>query len=188
MNGPGTNFILFCFLAFIAFWITAAAWAAKTRARMLHQWRMIGFIVFGTLIYVFRDRLAAHQGPLLWPHSVASELAGDVLALGGLSILIWARILLGVNWSSEVEIQPGHRLIREGPYALVRHPIYTGVLMMILGLAMDVGHLTWLLLFLVCLLGLYLKSRQEEALLTRHFPDEYPAYRAGTKSLIPWLF
>src|SRR6185436_17634885 len=100
---------------------------------------------------------------------------------------IWARTVLGGNWSSSVTFKENHELIERGPYRLVRHPIYTGILTMTLGTAIVAGRVAaWLgLVFFFVLL--WLKSRKEEELLTKHFPEAYPAYKARTKALIPFL-
>jgi len=77
--------------------------------------------------------------------------------------------------------------MRTGPYRLVRHPIYTGLLLMCLGTAVDIGRVRgWLGLGLV-FIGFWVKLRQEEKLLLRHFPDTYPAYRKEVKALIPFV-
>ena len=81
----------------------------------------------------------------------------------------------------------GHELIRRGPYRLVRHPIYTGLLVMALGTALDVGQLRcWLALPLMAAAFL-IKLRQEEKLLLQHFPQEYPIYKRQVKALVPFV-
>jgi protein-S-isoprenylcysteine O-methyltransferase Ste14 len=113
------------------------------------------------LIYLFCHGLAPRAGMELWPHTLAAGIAGDIVALAGLVIVLWARTALGGNWSSTVVIKENHEFVTRGPYAVVRHPIYGGVLLMILGLAIDYGHLAWFVVFCCCLVGLSFKAQFE---------------------------
>ena len=100
---------------------------------------------------------------------------------------IWARRTLGDNWSSEVAFKQGHELVKTGPYRFVRHPIYTGLLLMCLGTAVVVGQLHSWLGFPFSCAGFWFKLKQEETLLLRHFPDDYPAYQKQVKALMPFV-
>jgi hypothetical protein len=91
------------------------------------------------------------------------------------------------NWSATVTFKQGHELVQAGPYRFVRHPIYTGILLMILSSAIVQGRLQSWLGFLIMCAGFWIKLKQEESLMLRHFPDEYPAYRARVKALVPFL-
>jgi len=124
----------------------------------------------------------------LWPYGQPLLSLAYVLMVAGLVTLIWARITLGTNWSSTVTFREGHELIERGPYRFVRHPIYTGVLLMIAGTATVLDNISSLLALAVCFLGHWWKLRQEEALLTKHFPDTYRDYMSRTKALIPFIF
>jgi protein-S-isoprenylcysteine O-methyltransferase Ste14 len=105
----------------------------------------------------------------------------------GLWVTIWSRRTLGGNWSSEVAFKQGHELVKTGPYRFVRHPIYTGLILMCLGTAGEVGQLhSWLGFLLLCA-GFWIKLMQEETLLLRHFPDEYPTYQKQVKALVPFV-
>jgi protein-S-isoprenylcysteine O-methyltransferase Ste14 len=123
-----------------------------------------------------------------WPDTLALRITGDVTVLIGLIIALWARIILGGNWSASVTFKENHELIERGPYRFVRHPIYTGILLMILGTAIISGRAGPFLALIICFLVYWQKLRQEEALLTRHFPETYPGYKSRTKALIPFLF
>ena len=103
----------------------------------------------------------------------------------GLLVTLWARWTLAGNWSSDVTFKQGHELIRRGPYRFVRHPIYTGLLMMCLGTAIEIGHSR--LAGLLVAAAFWIKLKQEERLLLRHFPDEYPAYQKQVKAIVPFL-
>jgi protein-S-isoprenylcysteine O-methyltransferase Ste14 len=111
---------------------------------------------------------------------------GAPVCVAGLCVAIWSRWTLAGNWSSNVQFKEGHQLIRKGPYRLVRHPIYTGILVMCVAPAVQFGQLHCWLGFLVIGVGLWIKLKQEEAVMMQHFP-EYSAYRKEVKALVPFL-
>jgi protein-S-isoprenylcysteine O-methyltransferase Ste14 len=100
---------------------------------------------------------------------------------------MWARGVLGSSWSIGPQVGGDRRLRTRGPYAITRHPIYTGVLGMLVGTAIAVGGGVALVLIGVGLVALETKIRMEEPLLVAQFPNEYPAYRARVPQLIPGL-
>jgi protein-S-isoprenylcysteine O-methyltransferase Ste14 len=112
---------------------------------------------------------------------------GASICVLGLLVTLWARWTLGGNWSSAVTFKQGHELIRTGPYRLVRHPIYTGLLVMALGTALDFGQLRCWLAVPVMAVAFWIKLKQEEKLLLRHFPEEYPIYKRQVKALVPFV-
>jgi protein-S-isoprenylcysteine O-methyltransferase Ste14 len=123
----------------------------------------------------------------LWGETVAVGFGGDVITLLGVGVVMWARIVLGGNWSGNVAIKEDHELIESGPYAYARHPIYSGFLLMGLGSAMIYGGLGGFIFLAAAALGLWVKAMQEERLLARHFPADYAPYRARVKALIPFV-
>jgi protein-S-isoprenylcysteine O-methyltransferase Ste14 len=96
-------------------------------------------------------------------------------------------VVLGGNWSGRVTFKENHELIQRGPYRFVRHPIYSGLLLMVLGTAVVLNRAGPFLGFVIYFAALGVKLRQEEALMTRHFPETYPPYKARTKALIPFI-
>jgi protein-S-isoprenylcysteine O-methyltransferase Ste14 len=116
------------------------------------------------------------------------DVIADGLAITGLAVLLWARVTLGSNWSGSVVFKENHELVTRGPYAFVRHPIYTGLLTMVLGDVIFSGVVGGIVWFVILFMLLWLKSRAEESLMTRHFPAEYPAYRGRVKALVPFVF
>lgn len=122
-----------------------------------------------------------------YPNRWTNIIGLTVCALG-VALAIWARRTLGRNWSGRVMVQQEHHLIEEGPYRFIRHPIYAGVLLSMLGSALVVGCVFSFAYLLLSVFGLFRKSRQEETLLTRQFPDNYPGYMQRTKMFIPYLF
>jgi len=121
----------------------------------------------------------------------SSDLAGQIgllITFLGVAFAIWARLQLGGNWSGSVTIKQGHTLIRRGPYTIVRHPIYTGFLFAILGVAIIVGEFRALFGTGVLFLALWLKSSIEERFMLEQFDGEYRQYQSQVKALIPYIF
>jgi protein-S-isoprenylcysteine O-methyltransferase Ste14 len=150
--------------------------------------------------------LTAYKGPttlggfLLWcpglpgvwhlaltPHTDLAQAVGAVVCVLGLLVAIWSRRTLAGNWSSDVTFKQGHELIEAGPYRFVRHPINTGILLMCFGQAIASSRLhSWVGFPILCI-GFWIKLRQEESLMLRHFPNEYPSYRKRVKALVPFI-
>jgi protein-S-isoprenylcysteine O-methyltransferase Ste14 len=124
---------------------------------------------------------------LLVPRADWALAAGVAVCVSGLFVTIWARRTLAGNWSSDVTFKQGHELVRSGPYRFARHPIYTGLLFMFLGAAIEIGRLRCFLGIAVVLIGFWIKLKQEERLLLRHFPDAYPAYQKQAKAIVPFI-
>jgi protein-S-isoprenylcysteine O-methyltransferase Ste14 len=119
------------------------------------------------------------------PQSLWVEYAGFALTLAGCLFAIWARVVLGGNWSSQITLQQGHSLIEEGPYTLARHPIYLGFVLAFVGTVLVVGEVRALFGLVLILVRLAWKMSQEEKLMLQAFPSEYPEYRRRVKALIP---
>jgi protein-S-isoprenylcysteine O-methyltransferase Ste14 len=126
-------------------------------------------------------------GALPGANSAAAAWLGVVACANGLAFGIWSRRTLGDDWSRDVELKRGHRLVVRGPYSLVRHPIYTAQLLMALGSAISFGTWPGYAAVASFYVGFRVKLAQEEELLLRSFPDEYPEYRAKVKALVPWV-
>jgi protein-S-isoprenylcysteine O-methyltransferase Ste14 len=130
-------------------------------------------------------------GPLGW-HILPSDPETFFLGLGmltaGLAFAIWARVHLGRNWSGIVTIKVDHELIRSGPYRLVRHPIYTGILFGILGTAIAFGVVRGFVALAFYALAFEIKLHREEVWLTREFGEAYRAYQHDVKGLIPFVW
>jgi len=112
---------------------------------------------------------------------------GIALFAAGLAFAVWARVHIGRNWGTPMMQKDETELATGGPYRLVRHPIYTGVLVGGIGTAVA---LNWLWLIAVALAGIYFiySATAEERHLTEQFPDTYPAYKRSTRMLLPFIF
>jgi protein-S-isoprenylcysteine O-methyltransferase Ste14 len=122
------------------------------------------------------------------PLSMAVMMAALAVEALGLALAVWARRTLGKHWSGKITIKVGHELIRSGPYGLVRHPIYTALLMIYGGTAVVFGEMHSLLGFVLAVLAYVRKIRLEEANLARGFGESYAAYRAETKALVSGIY
>jgi protein-S-isoprenylcysteine O-methyltransferase Ste14 len=187
------QFVALCWLILVLFWIVSAfsLKPAKERpSRGSHLATACLLIIF----FLFLAGINSLKPGLLrlntrfWPDTPALRIISDVIVLTGLIIALWARTVLGGNWSGSPTFRENHELIERGPYRFVRHPIYTGILLMILGTAIISGRTTPFLALIICFLIYWQRLRQEEVLLTKHFPETYPAYKSRTKALIPFLF
>jgi protein-S-isoprenylcysteine O-methyltransferase Ste14 len=112
--------------------------------------------------------------------------AGLVLVIGGVFLAVWARHMLGRNWSVAPQLKHEHELIQSGPYRHVRHPIYSGLLLAFLGTTVMIGEWRALLAFAIVLASFAHKYRVEERMLQRHFGEGYRQYAARTGALLPW--
>jgi protein-S-isoprenylcysteine O-methyltransferase Ste14 len=123
---------------------------------------------------------------------VVGALWARVLGLAVLAastvFTLWARFSLGTMWSMAPQVKGDHRLRTHGPYAVTRHPIYTGLLGMMLGATLLSGIGQWIVLFPIGLILFEVKIRMEEHLMLATFPEEYPRYRRQVPQLVPGLF
>jgi protein-S-isoprenylcysteine O-methyltransferase Ste14 len=183
-----TRLVVFCWIAIVAVWMILALSVKRTKERQPLFSRLIYLML--TVVVVVLLNVGVRKVNLtrsVLPHTLAIAILADLLVLAGFIISVWARIVLGRNWSARVTLKEDHQLIQRGPYRFVRHPIYSGLLVMILGTAVLVGRVSGFLALLICLCGFWIKLRQEEALLTGRLPG-YSEYMARTKALVPFLF
>lgn len=119
--------------------------------------------------------------------SIGVQLVSIILTIVGLITAIVARRTISDNWSGHIEIKKDHKLITTGVYSYVRHPIYTGLFLMSLG-TLILSQTILAIIFFLAIVGVFtFKLTQEEKLLMKHFPKEYPAYKKRTKALIPFI-
>jgi protein-S-isoprenylcysteine O-methyltransferase Ste14 len=173
--------------AFTVYWFGSALCVKRIQRSEPHHQRIMRFILT-TFCAALLISPRFGPGPLGWtllPPSKTTFFTGAAVLLAGLGFAIWARLHLGAYWSAMVAVKEGHRLIRTGPYRLVRHPIYSGILTGLLGTAVAVGQLRALIAAALLIAIYYRKSQDEEHLLAEEFVDEYPAYRNEVGALIP---
>lgn len=119
-------------------------------------------------------------------HSNVVGFAGLALAVAGAALAIWARVLLGANWSLSVQRKQEHALITSGPYAKVRHPLYTGLLVAFASNVLTVGDVRGLFAWALLFVAFWMKLRKEEQLLLDLFGAEYRTYMNRMGTLLPW--
>jgi protein-S-isoprenylcysteine O-methyltransferase Ste14 len=122
------------------------------------------------------------------PKTTGSSYAGLAITVAGLGLSVWARFQIGRNWSGLIHVKEGHQLMRAGPYAIVRHPIYSGFMLATLGTAIAFGEISGLIAFVMILAAWGYKSRLEETAMIEHFGAEYETYRREVKGLIPFVW
>ena len=183
--------ILICWIVFLLYWFVSWSSVKPTQERIWgggrFRWIIIGIVMIVLFTKIFGLTIPFLTISLISP-SVLLSVASVILVIVGLVIALVARRTLAGNWSKDVDVKVDHELITTGIYRYVRHPIYTGVLLMGLGSVLMIGTTNVLLVFLAMLGFFWFKARQEEKLLTKHFPKEYPAYKNHTKALIPFVW
>jgi protein-S-isoprenylcysteine O-methyltransferase Ste14 len=179
-----------CWGTVAAVWIAGAIYnasqgpRARTRAAALTRVPILIVVLSAWLLF----RLV--PGPD-W-HSVTVEtlwvrVPGLVILVCSTVFTIWARAALGTMWSGAPTVKAGHRLRTDGPYGVTRHPIYTGLLGMVLGTSLLAGVGHWLVIFPLAVLFAELRIHTEERLMLQTFPEAYPSYRRRVPQLVPGL-
>ncbi len=170
-------------VAFWIYWLVAAFSMKKGRLSLGRELR-IRVLIFVLALLLIRVGAFRNRGLNSDPWRAA---LGLVLFGVGLGFAIWARGHIGRNWGTPMSRKDDPELVTSGPYRLVRHPIYTGILVAGIGTAVA---LSWSWLIAVVLAGVYFiySATVEERYLTEQFPDTYPTYRRSTKMLVPFIF
>jgi protein-S-isoprenylcysteine O-methyltransferase Ste14 len=186
MIAPLTVVVVLWIIWMIGWWLSAR-WTTTTveRGSASSHFSHSIFIWAAAFLLITRSRVI---GPLLRPIMPEKSWAGWLgvaLVAIGLGFAVWARVHLGRLWSAAVTLKSGHAVVRSGPYAIVRHPIYSGLLLAIIGTALARDNWAGLLAFVLAAVGLTVKLRQEERLLVEHLGAEYELYREQIPALLP---
>ena len=182
------QFIALCYAIFLTYWIVAAFSTKRTAEKPAwsHSWLIRGAAA-ALLAFLSRRTAPGSANQVLWGYTPAIGAVAMALTALGLAVLVWARATLAGNWSADVVFKEDHELIERGPYRYVRHPIYSGVILMALGCVLWWGTTIAVAVAVVLPVVLWLKLSQEERLLTRHFPEAYPRYKSRVKALVPFV-
>jgi protein-S-isoprenylcysteine O-methyltransferase Ste14 len=169
--------------AFWGYWLVAGFSTKRGHISWANELRIRALIVILTIILI---RFGAFRGQSVNTDPWRAVL-GLVLFALGLGFAIWARVHIGRNWGTPMSRKDEPELVITGPYHLVRHPIYAGVLLAGLGTAVA---LSWFWLIATVLAGVYFiySAIVEERYMARQFPEAYPAYRRSTRMFIPFIF
>jgi protein-S-isoprenylcysteine O-methyltransferase Ste14 len=192
--------IIGCWAVFFLFILVGALFTKRTTERQSVEGRLAYGIPMVLAIVLLMNGIGGlpEQGMesrhllislnvTLLPVTTAVAAIGSVLVVLGLLLGLWARVTLGSNWSGSVTFKEDHKLIQKGPYALVRHPIYSAFLLMYLGTAIAAGTLGGFIGFPLLFLSCWIKLQQEESLMVKHFEETYLEYRRRVKALIPFV-
>jgi protein-S-isoprenylcysteine O-methyltransferase Ste14 len=174
-------------IAWVVSWILAAFWANRTEKRVI-TWETALYriaILAGAVLLFPGTARRLHLYPL-WHVGFAGAYALALLALAGLLFTWWARVHLGRLWSGSITRKEGHHVVDTGPYGLVRHPIYTGVIFALFATAAAQATVTALAGAALITFGFWLKARIEERFLTNELgADTYGAYCRRVPMLVP---
>jgi protein-S-isoprenylcysteine O-methyltransferase Ste14 len=167
---------------FWSYWLISALGAKQTKRTVGRDRIRLGGLTVIALVVMLR----VLRGGRLAVHSLALGVIGAALVATGITLAIWARVHLGRNWGMPMTERAEPELVTSGPYALVRHPIYTGLILGVFGTAL-VNNLTDLVVAVAVAAYFYYSAKVEERNLAVTFPSTYPSYQAGTKMLIPFV-
>jgi protein-S-isoprenylcysteine O-methyltransferase Ste14 len=174
-------------LILITYWAISAFGNKRsvyTQPRIQRLVYLFGFLL--VMFLIFHTQALEFQ---IFRRTIFTQIAGIILCADGIAFAIWARRVLGTNWSGVVTLKENHELIRRGPYRIVRHPIYTGIVLAALGTVLaTVPTVQGPLCVLAIIIGFRLKSLKEEELMIRQFPDAYPAYKREVRAIIPFVY
>jgi protein-S-isoprenylcysteine O-methyltransferase Ste14 len=174
-------------LGFGIYWAVSARQSGLAETTEANRFRALRF---GILVTTFVLLLAPWLGFSFlntgaYPDSFAVRWVGAVLTTAGIALAISARRHLVTNWSDKVELKVDHQLIRSGPYAYLRHPIYSGVLLGVAGTALEIGMVRGGVAFCLLLSSYAIKARKEESVLAGKFGDEFREHQRNTGFLFP---
>jgi len=186
MNAMTICSSLWC--AWLLIWLLWALRGKRTQQRESVSSRLsyavMNFVGFWLMFFdVAQPWLRARlYAPNVWTNSL-----GIAITAAGLAFAIWARAYLGTNWSGAVTVKVGHELVRTGPYRWVRHPIYSGMVLAMLGTALVRHQVRGVIAVVLSYIGFKIKSRIEEATMSATFGAAYADYSSTTGAILPRL-
>jgi protein-S-isoprenylcysteine O-methyltransferase Ste14 len=177
-----------CWLVYVAVWfITANYNKSRAPAQRQRSWYGTGLIPIVIISAAVRLAVPHADWQSVTFYAPWARFLGLAILLAATALTLCARFALGLMWTSGPAVLEGHQLRTGGPYALTRHPIYTGMLGMVLGTMLVAGAGPWIVVFPVTLTLIEFKIRIEERFMTGEFPGEYPRYRKRVPQLMPGL-
>ena len=174
-------------LLWVVFWVTwiVAAVHAKRDVAGSRRFLLARLLVVVAVVALVRFNILETRAVFRTPPAL--QYAGIALLVCGLALALWARAYLGTNWGTPMSVKADPELVTTGPYSRVRHPIYTGIILAMLGTACAAG-IPWLV-GAVALAGFFVYSATvEERAMAQLFPATYPEYRRTTRMLVPFVF
>jgi protein-S-isoprenylcysteine O-methyltransferase Ste14 len=189
MKTPFTVVAYWSWAVLLAVWLPGYLTVKKTsHAPSLGFQIPTSVLLLVCFVLLFNPRGFGLQAQLT-PQTEIFGWIGVAIDLLGIAFAIWARIVLGRNWSGLIMgVKEGHELVQKGPYAIVRHPIYTGFLLAIFGTTLTLGTFASYVGFVAGAIALVTRIGLEERLMREQFGDSHDAYRRRTKKLIPFVW
>ena len=174
-------------IVFVLYWIVSAIRTRDTLQTESSASRYaILLIEIAGFVLLFRHSAGVgFLGERFMDRTLASAIIGSILSWVGIGLAIWARYHLAEYWSARITIKQGHQLIRTGPYARLRHPIYSGIILAAIGSAVVIDQWRCVLGVCLVLIGYCIKARKEETMLTQQFGDAFREHQKQTGFLIP---
>jgi len=179
-------FTIGCWFVLDFFWALAAR-HTRPVVTGTPNWRMLLVTIVIYALYCLPLSSIPLLGQRIIPHSAALQRLGAVLCALGVGFAIWSRHVLADSWSAAVTRGEDHSLVQRGPYAIVRHPIYLGFIVAVVGMLFVLGEVR----VFAPMFGIEIllkKMGQEESILRIAFPSEYPEYEQRVKRLLPWVW
>jgi len=174
-----------CWLVFIVYWVVSSLQAKRTITGPF--WNSWWIRILVLVIVVVAASSTRFQIISMYKPTEFVGWLGIILVAGGIALVIWARMHLASNWGMPMSVKENPELVTSGPYTYIRHPIYTGVLIGMFGNMLIFGPI-WLVIFFFAGAYFVYSATQEEKIMQKEFPDQYPSYRARSKMLIPFIF
>ena len=188
MHTAATTLIAACWALWAVVWVAGAVYNARHAPVVQRRVsRLGGWALIVAAVWLLGARLPDSVWRPVTVHSAALRALGAVLLVAGTAFALWARAVLGTMWSGAVVAKDEHKLRTDGPYGITRHPIYTGMLGMLVGSALLAGLGHWLLALVLGAGIILVKLHLEERLMTEIFPGDYEEYRRRVPQLIPGL-
>ncbi|MFZ0213246.1 MAG: isoprenylcysteine carboxylmethyltransferase family protein [Candidatus Acidiferrales bacterium] len=182
--------ISYLWLALALYWVVSAARVKRTKEtenRGTYALRIIFLVLVFEALFSKWGRIGWFGRRFIAYHSEVM-IAAFFIVVTGLGLAAWARHCLGGNWSSAVTLKEGHELIGRGPYRFIRHSIYTGFQVGLLGTALAIGQWRGIVVFVIVVAVQFAKARKEEVWLAREFGAAFEEHRARTGMFLPRIF
>ena len=190
MSAPYWEITSVCWMVFWVYWSFGAPRRRPAKRKVARIFTVLNTVLLylGFLLVLLGRGISGSLGLLFVPQTISINVTGAVFAVIGIAFAIWSRQSLRNNWSGVVAITEGQEFIRSGPYAIVRHPIYAGMLLALLGTMLVSSTVGSLLGFVLAILSLWQKGSIEEQFLMVEFGEQYANYQREVKFLIPFIY
>jgi protein-S-isoprenylcysteine O-methyltransferase Ste14 len=172
------------------YWLIAAFFVKRT-VKQQSDWQRVFYLFLVTIAFILlftKDFNFSFLYAHIFPQNDFWKITGLGLCIAGLSFCVCARVHLGENWSGTITIKEDHELVQNGPYAITRNPIYTGLLFGFLGCSMSEGLLKGYLGIPLVVAGLLMKIAKEELFMTEAFGEKFLHYKMKVKRLMPFIY